>query len=52
MTDKWLIEKRSSEEINELIQTFLVNVFYKLNSVAFSPQGNYTDQATAACRRS
>jgi hypothetical protein len=24
----------------------------KLNSVAFSPQANYTDQATAACRRS
>jgi hypothetical protein len=24
----------------------------KLNSVAFSPQANYTDGATAACRRS
>jgi hypothetical protein len=24
----------------------------KLNSVAFNPQANYTDQATAACRRS
>jgi hypothetical protein len=24
----------------------------KLNSVAFSPQANYTDQAAAACRRS
>jgi hypothetical protein len=24
----------------------------KLNSVVFSPQMNYTDQATAACRRS
>jgi hypothetical protein len=24
---------------------------YKLNSVAFSPQANYTDRATAACRR-
>jgi hypothetical protein len=24
----------------------------KLNSVAFSPQANYTDRATAACRRS
>jgi hypothetical protein len=24
----------------------------KLNSVAFSPQTNYTDRATAACRRS
>jgi hypothetical protein len=24
----------------------------KLNSVAFSPQANYTDQAIAACRRS
>jgi hypothetical protein len=23
----------------------------KLNSVAFSPQANYTDRATAACRR-
>jgi hypothetical protein len=23
-----------------------------LNSVAFSPQANYTDRATAACRRS
>jgi hypothetical protein len=25
---------------------------YKLNSVAFSPQANYTDRATAVCRRS
>jgi hypothetical protein len=24
----------------------------KLNSVAFSPQANYTDRVTAACRRS
>jgi hypothetical protein len=24
----------------------------KLNSVAFSPEANYTDRATAACRRS
>jgi hypothetical protein len=24
----------------------------KLNSVAFSPQANYTDRAIAACRRS
>jgi hypothetical protein len=24
----------------------------KLNSVAFSPQANYTDRATASCRRS
>jgi hypothetical protein len=24
----------------------------KLNSVAFSPQANYTDRATAACRQS
>jgi hypothetical protein len=24
----------------------------KLNSVAFNPQANYTDRATAACRRS
>jgi hypothetical protein len=24
----------------------------ELNSVAFSPQANYTDRATAACRRS
>jgi hypothetical protein len=24
----------------------------KLNSVAFSPQANYTDRATAVCRRS
>jgi hypothetical protein len=24
----------------------------KLNSVAFSPQANYTDRGTAACRRS
>jgi hypothetical protein len=24
----------------------------KLNSVAFSPLANYTDRATAACRRS
>jgi transcriptional regulator of nitric oxide reductase len=24
----------------------------KLNSVAFSPHSNYTDQATAACQRS
>jgi hypothetical protein len=24
----------------------------KLNSVAFGPQANYTDRATAACRRS
>jgi hypothetical protein len=24
----------------------------KLNFVAFSPQANYTDRATAACRRS
>jgi hypothetical protein len=27
-------------------------VITKLNSVAFSPQANYTDRATAACRRS
>jgi hypothetical protein len=27
-------------------------LIYKLNSVAFSPQANYTDRATAACRRS
>jgi hypothetical protein len=31
-----------------------VNVLYKtkLNSVAFSPQANYTDRASAAYRRS
>jgi hypothetical protein len=27
-------------------------VFDELNSVAFSPQANYTDRATATCRRS
>jgi hypothetical protein len=26
--------------------------YCKLNSVAFSPQANYTDRAAAACRRS
>jgi hypothetical protein len=35
---------------------YLITSYYvqykKLNSVAFSPQANYTDRATAACRRS
>jgi hypothetical protein len=26
-------------------------VYHVINSVAFSPQANYTDRATAACRR-
>jgi hypothetical protein len=30
----------------------LVQLKKKLNSVAFSPQANYTDRATAACRPS
>jgi hypothetical protein len=31
----------------------VTSAMYKnLNSVAFSPQANYTDQATAACRPS
>jgi hypothetical protein len=29
-----------------------VHTVTKLNSVSFSPQANYTDRATAACRRS
>jgi hypothetical protein len=40
-----LMNKWKSELITFLIQ-------YKLNSVAFSPQVNYTDRATADCRRS
>jgi hypothetical protein len=27
-------------------------IFSVLNTVAFSPQANYSDRATAACRRS
>jgi hypothetical protein len=30
----------------------LYDSYYKMDSVAFSPQANYTDRATAACRRS
>jgi hypothetical protein len=29
-----------------------VYIWYKLNSVAFSPQANYTDRTAAACRPS
>jgi hypothetical protein len=39
-----------------LLQTqtsiFFLGAKTKLNSVAFSPHANYTDRATAACRRS
>jgi hypothetical protein len=31
---------------------FYTNLGEEKNSVAFSPQANYTDWATAACRRS
>jgi hypothetical protein len=31
---------------------YYVSKTKKLNSVAFSPHENYTDRATAACRRS
>jgi hypothetical protein len=31
---------------------FIKTIKTKLNSVAFSPQANYTDQEAAACRRS
>jgi hypothetical protein len=30
----------------------IIKLKTKLNSVALSPQANYTDRATAACRRS
>jgi hypothetical protein len=36
----------------EVCQRFEFVESYKTNSVAFSPQVNYTDRATAACRRS
>jgi hypothetical protein len=31
---------------------YLADIDLKLNSVAFSPQANYTDRATAGCRLS
>jgi hypothetical protein len=40
-------------EVNvDYIATFLALAEQSKNSVAFSPQANYTNQATAACRRS
>jgi hypothetical protein len=41
-------------EITIFSRTVLLELVIKLklNSVAFSPQANYTDRATAACRRS
>jgi hypothetical protein len=32
--------------------SYVMKLKKKLNYVAFSPQANYTDRATAACRRS
>jgi hypothetical protein len=40
-----------SSEPNTRLHILLISKL-KLNSVAFSPQANYTDRATAACRRS
>jgi hypothetical protein len=37
------------EDSNNYMQYHIYN---NVNSVAFSPQANYTDRATAACRRS
>jgi hypothetical protein len=34
------------------IRASAILLLLKLNSVAFSPQANYTDRAAAACRRS
>jgi hypothetical protein len=45
--------KNPLTELNMNIATFrLKNILKKLNSVVFSPQVNYTDRATATCRRS
>jgi hypothetical protein len=41
-----------SQIINLQFKIKLEIIKKKLNSVAFSPQANYTDRATAACRRS
>jgi hypothetical protein len=38
--------------MNRRVILNFVLIIYKLNSVAFSPQANYTDRGTAACRRS
>jgi hypothetical protein len=58
------IRKFSMNSFNSLIHVLLcrkclsfnhslsVSLPTKLNTVAFSPQANYTDRATAACRRS
>jgi hypothetical protein len=47
----WILEANSWFELfGTRVST--ITFILKLNSVAFSPQTNYTDWATAACRRS
>jgi hypothetical protein len=53
------VDRRTSKEAFALYHRLLIiwEIVYiklkkKLNSVAFNPQANYTDRATAACRRS
>jgi hypothetical protein len=41
-----------SKFANENVAFNYFNLKLKKNSVAFSPQANYTDRATAACRQS
>jgi hypothetical protein len=44
----WIYLARDRDQWRDLVKT----VMNLLNFVAFSPQANYTDRATAACRRS
>jgi hypothetical protein len=46
------LEKMKQQSKWNLKIILKLNLHKKLNSVAFSPQANYTDRATAACRRS
>jgi hypothetical protein len=45
-------KKKRKEEKDDDDESSCTHEKLKLNSVAFSPRVNYTDRATAACRRS
>jgi hypothetical protein len=48
----WIELARYRDQWRALVNTVINLLKLKLNSVAFSPQANYTDRVTASCFRS
>jgi hypothetical protein len=53
MKQKLALKDEKTQNLRKWMENLIIEVVTKkLNSVAFSPQANYTERATAACRRS